>query len=417
MNIHKTQFFKRWSLGLLILVSAIALNAYSAGSDNNDGQDDSAQAQHEEQKGPNGGKLLRNGDIELELAIFERDVPPEYRAWIAKNGEPVENVELKVTLTRLGGQQDEFTFEKQTDYWRGIGVVTEPHSFDVDVSLDVDGKNHQWQWESHEGRVEIAADMANDVGISTEIASLGSIERHVQVFGRLVTPPNQKAALRARFAGVIMEVRVNVGDFVDKGDVLATIESNESLQRYTLRAPIAGVIQERSVNVGELATDFTLFTIVNNETLWAELKVFPGQRAQVKPGQSVHILHNDHTHESRITHVTSTVGGSPFVLARVVLSNEGGELSPGDLVTGRIDVETIEGSLVVDRRALQGFRDWTVAFIKVGDTYEIRPLELGVSDERYTQVLAGLDAGDHYVVQNSYLIKADIEKSGASHDH
>lgn len=414
MNIHKTLFFKRWSLGLLILASGVFLNAYSAGGNNIDGE---AQTSYQEQKGPNGGKLLLNGDIELELAIFERDVPPEYRAWIAKDGEPVESAELKVTLTRLGGQRDEFTFERQTDYWRGNGVVGEPHSFDVDVSLDVDGKVHQWQWESHEGRVEIAADMANDVGISTEIAGPGTIERHLQVFGRLVTPPNQKAALRARFPGVITEVRVNVGDSVDKGDVLATIESNESLQRYTLRAPIAGVIQERSVNVGELATDFTLFTIVNNETLWAELKVFPGQRMQVKPGQNVHILHNDHTHESRITHVTSTVGGSPFVLARVVLSNGGGELSPGDLVTGRIDVEAIEGALVVDRRALQGFRDWTVAFIKVGDTYEIRPLELGVSDERHTQVLAGLNAGDHYVVQNSYLIKADIEKSGASHDH
>ena len=414
MNIHKTQFFKRWSLGLLILASGVTLNAYSSSGDGNPGEEERS---HEEQKGPNGGKLLHANDVELELAIFERGVPPEYRAWITNDGEPIENAELKVTLTRLGGQRDEFTFEKQTDYWRGNGVVTEPHSFDVDVSLDVDGKNHRWQWESHEGRVQIAAEMANNVGISTEIAGPGTIERHLQVFGRLVTPPNQKAALRARFAGVITDVRVNVGDSVDKGDVLATIESNESLQRYTLRAPIAGVIQERSVNVGELATDFTLFTIVDSKTLWAELKVFPGQRAQVKPGQNVHILHNNHAHESRVTHVTSTGGGSPFVLARVELPNEGGELSPGDLVVARIDVEKVEGSLVVDRRALQDFRDWTVAFIKVGDTYEIRPLELGVSDERYTQVLAGLEAGDYYVVQNSYLIKADIEKSGASHDH
>jgi len=66
---------------------------------------------------------------------------------------------------------------------------------------------------------------------------------------------------------------------------------------------------------------------------------------------------------------------------------------------------------------LQSFRDWTVVFIQIGDTYEIRPLELGRSDGRYTEVLNGLNAGDRYVVENSYLIKADIEKSGASHDH
>ena len=39
------------------------------------------------------------------------------------------------------------------------------------------------------------------------------------------------------------------------------------------------------------------------------------------------------------------------------------------------------------------------------------------SDGNLTEVLGGLQAGDRYVVENSYLIKADIEKSGASHDH
>ena len=34
-----------------------------------------------------------------------------------------------------------------------------------------------------------------------------------------------------------------------------------------------------------------------------------------------------------------------------------------------------------------------------------------------TEVLEGLNPGDRYVVENSYLLKADLEKSGASHDH
>jgi membrane fusion protein, heavy metal efflux system len=44
-------------------------------------------------------------------------------------------------------------------------------------------------------------------------------------------------------------------------------------------------------------------------------------------------------------------------------------------------------------------------------------LELGRADATRVEVLAGLEAGARYVTQNSYLIKADIEKSGASHDH
>jgi cobalt-zinc-cadmium efflux system membrane fusion protein len=74
-------------------------------------------------------------------------------------------------------------------------------------------------------------------------------------------------------------------------------------------------------------------------------------------------------------------------------------------------------TLVVANSALQTFRDFTVVYAQVGDVYEVRMLQLGVSDGEHTEVIGGIDAGTRYVTDNSYLIKADIEKSGASHDH
>jgi membrane fusion protein, heavy metal efflux system len=47
----------------------------------------------------------------------------------------------------------------------------------------------------------------------------------------------------------------------------------------------------------------------------------------------------------------------------------------------------------------------------------VRMLELGQRDGQYAQVLGGLKPGALYVIEQSYLIRADIEKSGASHDH
>ena len=67
--------------------------------------------------------------------------------------------------------------------------------------------------------------------------------------------------------------------------------------------------------------------------------------------------------------------------------------------------------------ALQRFRDWDVVFIREGDVYEARPIELGRRDGQHVEVQAGLRVGDQVVVEQSYLVKADIEKSGASHDH
>jgi cobalt-zinc-cadmium efflux system membrane fusion protein len=44
-------------------------------------------------------------------------------------------------------------------------------------------------------------------------------------------------------------------------------------------------------------------------------------------------------------------------------------------------------------------------------------LELGRKAEGWVEVLNGIPSGTEYVTLNSYIIKADIEKSGASHDH
>jgi cobalt-zinc-cadmium efflux system membrane fusion protein len=44
-------------------------------------------------------------------------------------------------------------------------------------------------------------------------------------------------------------------------------------------------------------------------------------------------------------------------------------------------------------------------------------LELGARDGEHAEVLGGLAAGTPYVTEQSFLIKADIEKSAASHDH
>ncbi|WP_428634424.1 efflux RND transporter periplasmic adaptor subunit [Sedimenticola sp.] len=392
---------------LLMTLVSLAIPAYAEG-----GYDE-----HEAAKGPNGGKLLHDGDLTLELAIFERGVPPEFHAWIAYRHKPVDDATLMVTLTRLGGLQDTFNFGKADDAWIGDGVVKEPHSFDVSAELQWEGKTYHWQWESHEGRVEIKTDMAEKVGIETQVAGPGVIERHLKVFGRLVTPPAQHVSVRARFPGLITQIRVDVGDTVKKGDVLAVIESNESLQSYQVRAPIHAVVQGQMANVGETTGEMPLFTLINNDRLWAELKIFPSQRFEVKPGQAVHVVHNAHQHDNTIASMTPANADEPYVLARVSLDNSEGEMAPGDLVSTQIDAERIQVPLAVDNRALQHFRDGIVVFIQVGDQYEIRPLALGRTDGKRTEVLTGLNPGDRYVVENSYLIKADIEKSGASHHH
>ena len=108
---------------------------------------------------------------------------------------------------------------------------------------------------------------------------------------------------------------------------------------------------------------------------------------------------------------------SQSVVARALLPNPDGKWRPGMAVEATVTAATREVPVAVDLRALQRFRDFTVVFAKVGDTYEVRMLELGARDRDRVEVLGGIAAGTEYAVEQSFLIKADIEKSGASHDH
>ena len=99
------------------------------------------------------------------------------------------------------------------------------------------------------------------------------------------------------------------------------------------------------------------------------------------------------------------------------VDNSSGLLTEGMFVTALIEIETFEVPLAVKRVGLQAFRDFTVVYAKVGEQYEVRMLELGREAGEWVEVLSGIDAGTEYVTNNSYIIKADIEKSGASHDH
>ena len=218
--------------------------------------------------------------------------------------------------------------------------------------------------------------------------------------------------MSARFPGLIRAVHVTLGDQVKQGQVVADVEANESLKRYPLVAPISGTVVERRGNPGEFIADGPLLTLVNYEHAWVELNLFPGDAPLVRVGQAVVIKANGIEQRGRIDFVSHGSGR-----ARVELDNRTLKWPKGLMVVADIVAGEISAPLVIDNRALQSFRDWTVVFIQVGNTYEIRPVRLGRSDGRVSEVLEGLNSGDRYVVGNSYLLKADLEKSGASHDH
>jgi cobalt-zinc-cadmium efflux system membrane fusion protein len=372
-------------------------------------------------RGPNGGRLLVDGEFALELAIYEAGVPPEFHAWATSGGAPVapRDVDLTVELARLGGETDRIEFAPQGEYLRGNQVVREPHSFDVTIVARHAGKEHRFAYESYEGRTTIEADVARAAGIGTAVAGPGTIGDELLLYGAIAADATRVRTVHARFPGVIRNVSRNVGDMVRAGDVLATIESNESLQTYTVTAPIAGTVTARHAAAGEQTDAEALFEIADFSSVWAELDVFARDRPRLATGLAVSVTTDTGAGATGTIDYLAPVGNraSQSVTARVVLDNADGRWTPGQFVEARVTIGTTPVELAVPLSALQRFREFDVVFARFGDTYEVRMLELGRRDARFVEVLDGLMPGTEYVIDNSYLIKADIEKAGASHDH
>jgi len=415
-------------LSLAALLAALVLSGCSPGAretaDPEGGSHAAAPAEFE--RGPHRGRLLRDGPFALELQIFEEGVPPEYHVYLFREEKPLppDAAQVTVQLTRLDGEVNDFSFAPQGDFLRGNGVVHEPHSFSVVVTAEEGGRNHRWTFDSFEGRTTIPEATARAAGISTEIAGPATLADTLVLTGRLVPNAERVRSVSARFAGAIRDVHRSVGDTVRAGERLATIESNESLETYALTAPIGGVITERRANPGENAGSEPLFVITDYSVLWAELNLFPRDLSRVKVGQRVALksVDGEISGEGTVVRVAPAGGAQQGVTgsvytARVAIQNSDRKWSPGLFVEGAVQIGQTSVPLAVKRSGLQGFRDFTVVFAQVGETYEVRMLELGRQDDTWVEVLGGLKPGAAYVAENSYLIKADIEKSGASHDH
>jgi cobalt-zinc-cadmium efflux system membrane fusion protein len=74
-------------------------------------------------------------------------------------------------------------------------------------------------------------------------------------------------------------------------------------------------------------------------------------------------------------------------------------------------------AVAVPETALQSMGDAAVAFVRYGDVFEARPLELGRRGGGWVEVVRGLDPGERYAAAGSFLLKADVGKSGAAHEH
>ena len=287
-----------------------------------------------------------------------------------------------------------------------------------------DGADHELGGNDHDDEhadsVHIGAEVADRAGIRVEAARSARIRREQVVQGLLVPVEGRSARVVARFPGPVRQVRVSVGDRVRAGQVLALVESNISLSSYPVTAPIKGTVLARHASVGDLAGESPLFEIADLSQLWVDLHVFGADGDRLAPGLPVRVERlSDDVHADLVIErvLPGAATASQSTVARAVLDNGDGRWRPGSAVRARVTTSEREVPLSVPLSALQRLEGRDVVFVRDGDEYSARPVQLGERDAARVEVRSGVQAGDQVVVEQSYLIKADLGKAGAAHEH
>jgi len=275
--------------------------------------------------------------------------------------------------------------------------------------------------EHADGQVKLSDEKIAAAGIELATAASGTLYETILLNG--VLQPNQEALAQVtpRFPGIVRELNKRVGDRVEKNELLGRIESNQSLTVYELRAPFAGTVIDRHAALGEFASEQKpAFVVADLSTVWADFAVHRRDLGRVQAGNTVAVSTDDGLPpvEAKLGYV-SPVGNAETqtALARAVLTNEGQRLRPGLFVTGRVRMTEKPVSVAVKLSALQTVENRTVVFVRSGDAFEAREVELGERDTEHAEVLFGLMEGDVYATKNSFVIKAELGKGAAGHEH
>ena len=354
------------------------------------------------------------------------------------------------------------------------------------------------------GTVRLSQSEIERFGIGTEPVEGGVIRLSRELQGKLAVNEDRTAHIVPRVDGIVREVSSRLGDRVEKGQVLAVIESadladlkasylaavercdiagaayqrekrlrddgisseseyleakkafteakierrssrqkllalgfgQEYLRRlhqqsgsnfteFTVRAPFSGTIIRKHITTGEAVRgDTDIFTLTDMDTVWADLQVFQSDAGFLEVGQELEIR-ADHGMDpvlGRISVFNPVVDSdSRTSLARVVLENRSGRLRPGTFITARVAAGNHQADLVLKRDAVQEIDGDHFVFVRSPDGFEARRVELGRSNSEYAQITGGLETGELVAVRNSFMLKAELEKSDegahAGHGH
>jgi cobalt-zinc-cadmium efflux system membrane fusion protein len=155
--------------------------------------------------------------------------------------------------------------------------------------------------------------------------------------------------------------------------------------------------------------------------VWVDFPIYSQNAGLIRPGLQVHV-------RSETGPALSGLGTVRYVgpileqdtrvsYGRVVLDNRDRRWQPGMYVAAAVAVERVDVAVAVPEEAIMRLADGPAVFRASGNRFQAQPVKLGRTDGTRTEIVEGLEPGATFVVRNAFLLKAEMGKSEAHHEH
>ena len=356
-------------------------------------------------------------------------------------------------------------------------------------------KGHAESEGEHAETITLTAKQIIEQGVQLAKAEMGTVTKSASYPAKITVNTDRQAHVSPAFSGHVESVNVELGQYVQKGQALATllvpdlVDQQANLQivqtnlelarqdyererqlwsqgisakqdyqraynayrqaqiqlqatksrlsafgaasssngRYVLKAPISGVISKKDLVVGEnVQLADQLFIIDQLDQLWLEFIAPNAEFTTLAPNQKIEFksLQTGNIFTAQVQSLNSEADAQTGRLqVRAKVLSNAAELRPNLMVNVQLQQMGSTQALRVLKSAIQKVDGKDVVFVASEHDKNIEFKAQAViigqisGDGQWIEIQSGLTQGQQYAAQGSFLLKSELEKGEASHEH
>ena len=198
------------------------------------------------------------------------------------------------------------------------------------------------------------------------------------------------------------------------------LKAGSNLARFALRTPISGTLLSKDLTLGEaVGSDKPLFRVADLSVLWIDLAIPVSDLSLVRAGQPVWVSNKSgQKTKGQVVFVQPELdSASRSGSVRVQIDNAQGVWRSGEFVDAMIQTDEPKLAISVPISAIVMIENEPSVFVEGSEGLAPRVVKVGNRSGDRQEIISGLSAGERFVTGNVFVLKADLSKSEAEHEH